>query len=70
MIINLSQEAQIILLSIKRVFKNFSAKYLELIEIFLKKLAIKLHRCFSINQYTINLKKGKQLLYKPIYSLK
>lgn len=44
-------------------------KYLNFIDILLKKLVAILHKFFNINWYIINLKLNKQLSYKPLYSL-
>lgn len=46
-----------------------SAKYSEFLDIFSKKAVAKLSKRLNINKYTINLKPGKQLFYRPIYSL-
>ena len=43
---------------------------MDLINIFSKKLALKLFEYLNINKSIINLKLNKKLLYKPIYSLK
>lgn len=68
MTIQLAQlEAQIILLIAKKVI--LLNKYLDFINIFLKKLDIVLLKCFNINKYLINFDTNKQPLYKPIYSL-
>lgn len=45
------------------------AKYLDITDIFSKKLVILLLKYSSINNYTISLKIDKQLFYKLIYSL-
>ena len=47
------------MLSIKEIFDSISAKYLELVNMFLKKLAIKLLRYLIINKYAINLENDK-----------
>ena len=42
-------------------------KYLDFIDIFFKKLIIKLFEYLNINEYAIKLKVGKQVFYKLIY---
>lgn len=64
----LVQKAQIALLIIKKV--SILAKYIDYIDVFSKKLAMKLFKCLNISKYTINLEFDKQLLYRLIYSLK
>lgn len=46
------------------------AKYLNFIDIFSKKLALKLLKISNINKYVIYLEPDKQLFYKLIYNLK
>lgn len=48
----------------------FPVKYSNFAEIFLEKLAIELLDWTKIKEYAINLKRNKQLDYRPIYSLK
>lgn len=64
----LAQDSQIALLITKKVV--IFAKYLDYINVFLKKSAIELFKHFNINKYTINLELSKQLLYGLIYSLR
>ena len=45
------------------------AKYIDFVNVFSKKLAIKLSKYLYINKYAINPEKDKQLIYKLIYSL-
>ena len=46
------------------------AKYADFANIFLEKSANVLPKQTRVNQYTIKLEKGKQLPYRPIYSLR
>lgn len=47
-----------------------SAKYLDYINVFLKKSAVKLFKCSKINKDLIDLEPDKEPSYKLIYSLK
>lgn len=53
----LAQKTQIVLLIAKNV--TVLPKYINFVNVFLKKLAIKLIKHFNINKYTINLKLNK-----------
>ena len=59
MIIYLAQIIKIFLLCIEKKSEYVLVKYLDFINIFLKKLIIELLRCLGINKYTINLVKSK-----------
>lgn len=59
---------QITLLNIKKVFINILVKYLEIINIFSKKLLVGLFEYLDINKQVTELIKAKQLFYKSIYS--
>ena len=50
---------QIVLLSIKKIFKNILAKYIDFIDVFSKRLVIKLLKYLNINKYIINLTKDE-----------
>lgn len=67
MIIYLTREAQIISLLIKEV--TVSKEYLDFANVFSEKLAAELSKHTGINDYAIDLKKGKQPPYGLIYSL-
>lgn len=45
------------------------AKYLDFLNVFLKKSAVELSECSDINKYLIDLELGKQPPYGPIYRL-
>lgn len=49
---------------------NVLIKYLDFVNVFLKKLVIKLFKHFIINKYLINLELSQQPLYRFIYNLK
>lgn len=66
-LIYLVYKAQIALLLAEKII--VLDKYLDFINILLKKLAIKLFEHFAINKHLINPEPGKQLFYNPIYSL-
>lgn len=53
----LAQKTQIVLLIAKNV--TVLTKYINFVNVFLKKLAIKLIKHFNINKYEINLKLNK-----------
>ena len=57
-------------MSIEKITKNILAKYYNFTKIFSKNLVMQLLNCLSIKKHTINLKWGKQMLYKPINNLK
>lgn len=62
------QKAQITLLLAKKVI--VLTKYSDFANVFSKKSVTKLFKISKINKYIIDLELGKQLLYRPIYSLK
>ena len=66
-IIHLAREAQIALILAKKV--TFPAKYSDFAIVFLEKSANILLEQTRVNKHAIELEKGKQLPYKPIYSL-
>lgn len=61
-------KAQIALMIAKKV--TVPTKYLNYVDVFLKKFTTKLPKRSNINQQIINLKHDKQLSYGPISSLK
>lgn len=63
----LTWKDQIVLLIAEKV--TISKEHSDFANIFLKMLATELSKCFNINKHEIDLETGKQLLYKPIYSL-
>lgn len=65
-LIYLTSEAYIAFLLIEKII--ISAKYLKFVNIFSKELVLGLPEYLGINEYAINLKEGKQLLYKSIYN--
>ncbi len=67
MLIHLAQKAQIASLIAKKVI--MLAEYLDFVDIFSKKSATELFQRSNINEYLVDLKFGKQLLYGSIYSL-
>ena len=68
-IILLERKAQIALLKAKETSVSIPAEYLDFANVFSKKLAVVLLEYTKINTHAIDLKKGKQLPYGPIYSL-
>lgn len=68
MIVHPTQKAWIVLLITKKV--AILEEYSDFINVFLKKLAIKLFNRFNISKHIINPKSSKQLPYEQIYSLK
>ena len=66
-LIYLAQEAQIALLIVKKV--KMATKYLDFLDIFLKKKFLVLLAIINLSQYIIELQKGQQLVYRPIHSL-
>ena len=66
-IIYAAWEAQISLLLAEKV--NISAKYADFVNGFLKESVKVLPERTGINEHTIELEKGKQPSYRPIYSL-
>ena len=68
--IYLAQILQIILLNIKKIFKNLLIEYLNFIDMFLKKLTTELANELGIVKYVITFKINKHLSYKLIYNLK
>lgn len=67
-LIYLACKAKIALLIVNNII--ILAKYLDIIDFFLKKLAIKLFNYLAINKHSINLMLDKQLSYSPNYSLR
>lgn len=63
-------QAQIVLLKAKKAPIIIPEEYLDYANVFSEKLATMLLEYSEINIHAINLKKGKQPLYRPIYSLK
>lgn len=66
----LTSQAQLELLLIDQTAIKILTKYLDYPDVFLFDLAMELHKNTGINKYVIKLVEGKQLFYKPIYSLK
>ena len=66
MSIYLARKAQLALLLIKKV--TMPTKYSDFADVLLKKSANVFSKRTGINEYVIELKKGKQLSYRPIYS--
>ena len=62
-------EAQIVLLKAEKTPVLILAEYLDFVDVFSKELAVVLSEYTEINTHAIDLEKGKQLLYTPIYSL-
>ena len=69
-IIYLAKNTRIFLKNIKNILNSITAKDLDFINMFLKNLTIKLFNCLNIKKYIIDKKNYKQLLYKPIYSIR
>lgn len=67
MLIHSAKKAQIAFFITKKV--AVSVEYSDYLDIFLEKSAAELSKRFDINEHAINLKTGKQLPYRPIYSL-
>ena len=44
-------------------------EYSDFVDVFSEKKALVLPKCIKLNEYTIDLEKGKQPPYRPIYSL-
>ena len=65
--IYLDRAAQIAFLLIKEI--KIPNKYLDFTNVFLERKALVLSEHIKLNEYIIDLKDGKQLLYGPIYSL-
>ena len=66
--IHLAKKAQIALLLAEKVI--FPAKHSDFADVFLEESANIVSERIGVNKYAIELKKGKQLPYRPIYSLK
>lgn len=66
----LNRKVQIITLIADKVSFTVLAEYSNFEDIFSKKSAAVLPEHTEINTYTINLEKGKQPLYRPIYRLR
>lgn len=69
MTIYLFWTAKISFLQVNKAFTKIFFEYLDYANVFLVNLAIKLPKDNNINDYFMELIKGKQLLYRPIYSL-
>lgn len=69
MIIHLAHKAQIASLKADKVPITIPTKYLDFINVFSEKFAIKLPEYTKINTHAINLEKDKQPTYWPIYIL-
>ena len=69
MAIYLDCKAQMALLKTKEAPISVSAKYSDFTDVFSKKLSAMLPEYTKINTHIINLEKGKQLPYRPIYNL-
>lgn len=67
-LIYFSLKVLIIALEIEEV--TVSTEYLDFANIFFSDSKAKLSKHFRINNYSINLAEGKQLLYKPIYNMR
>ena len=67
MIIHLAKKVQIALLLAEKVI--IPAKYLDFADVFLKELANILTKQTGVNKHAIELIKGKQQPYRPIYDL-
>lgn len=61
-------KTQIVLLIAKKV--NILIKYLDFVDVLLKKFAVKLFEHFNINKHLINLEPDIQSLYEPFYNLR
>ena len=69
MAIYLSREAQILALIQDEALTKVLSEYPDYADIFFFDLAMELPENTSINKHAIKLQDGKQLLYRPIYSL-
>ena len=67
MSIHLAKKAKITLLIVEEV--KILIDYLDFSDVFLKKRALVLPKISDLNQHAIDLQKGEQLCYRPIYSL-
>lgn len=67
MSIHLAWKAQIALLVAEEVI--VLTKYQAFVDVFSKEAVVKLSKYSNINKYAIHLEIGKQLPYRPIYSL-
>ena len=67
--VHLSQAAQIVALQWDKTFTKIPIKYSDYANIFSINLAIELLENISKNEHTIELVKGKQPPYGPIYAL-
>ena len=61
-------KAQIVLLLVKEI--TILTEYSDFANAFSKKLAEVISKCIEINKHAIKYVNAKQLLYKPIYSLR
>ena len=66
--IHLDKGAKIVFLLTKEI--KIPDKYSDFADVFLEKKALVLPERTNLNEHAIKLEDGKQLLYKPIYSLK
>ena len=69
MTIYFSQKAQILVIIKDEALTEIPPKYADYADIFSFDLAMELPNNTGINEHTIKLEKGKQPLYRPIYSL-
>lgn len=69
MTIYLFWAAKIAFLQVNKAFTKIFFEYSDYANVFLVNLAIKLPKNNNINDHSMELIKGKQLLYGPIYSL-
>ena len=69
MAIYLARQAQITLLKAEEAPVTVPEEYSDYTDVFFEKLATVLPEHTKINTHAIDLEEGKQLLYKPIYSL-
>lgn len=69
MLIYALKVAQKVILQVDKAVIAILSEYLEYADVFLANLAIELLEYNDINDYAIELVKGKWPLYRPIYSL-
>lgn len=67
---HLSYKAQLALLIVNKASIAILSEYFDYTDMFSPEFNTKLVKYTGINDYPIDLVKGQQLLYKPIYSLK
>lgn len=68
-IVHLSYRTQIALLITNKIPVVIPGEYVEYTDIFSKKFTVELPKYMRINNHSIDLEKGKQLLYRLIYNL-